>query len=89
MVYLGTFRKNNVSSPFKLNLTLLSRVPMQKDILMDKMKSSHVENHNMIEVCLTHCHQAERLFEFERRSGKMEFSIIKKKKNHKKNTNST
>lgn len=32
--------------------TLVLNVPMQKDILMDKMKSSHVENHNMIEVRL-------------------------------------
>lgn len=38
-----------VSSHFYFN-TLLSNVPVQKDILMDKIKSSHVENHNMIEV---------------------------------------
>ncbi|TKS70183.1 Protein MRVI1 [Collichthys lucidus] len=34
-------------------LTLRDREITKKDILMDKMKSSHVENHNMIEVCLT------------------------------------
>lgn len=35
---------------------------MQKDVLMDKMKSSHLESHSMIEVCLSHSHRAQGQF---------------------------
>ncbi|XP_054626791.1 uncharacterized protein LOC129178516 [Dunckerocampus dactyliophorus] len=38
-------------------LTLKDRELTKKDIVMDKMKNSHLENHNIIEVCFTcfHC----------------------------------
>ena len=45
-------------------LTLPSNVPVQKDILMDKMKNCHMENHSMIEVRICQVSKDKPAFEY-------------------------